>query len=51
MPCADCLAYVFRGALKGDRAEFWSLTVSGNWRMIFRFAGNDIELVDYLDYH
>lgn len=37
--------------LKGDRAEFWSLTVSGNWRVIFRFAGNDIELVDYLDYH
>jgi len=25
--------------------------VSGNWRVIFRFVGSDIELVDYLDYH
>ncbi|OPG77747.1 plasmid maintenance system killer protein, partial [Pseudomonas ogarae] len=24
---------------------------SGNWRVIFRFIGSDIELVDYLDYH
>jgi len=37
--------------LKGDLAEFWSITISGNWRVIFRFAGNDVELVDYLDYH
>lgn len=37
--------------LKGDLAGFWSLTVSGNWRVIFRFTGSDIELVDYLDYH
>ncbi|KAB0559045.1 Killer protein, partial [Pseudomonas palleroniana] len=21
------------------------------WRVIFRFIGSDIELVDYLDYH
>ncbi|MFD2407763.1 type II toxin-antitoxin system RelE/ParE family toxin [Azorhizophilus paspali] len=41
----------WRLPLKGDRTEFRSLTVSGNWRVIFRFAGNDIELVDYLDYH
>jgi len=37
--------------LKGDRKDFWSLSVSGNWRVIFRFTGTDIELVDYLDYH
>lgn len=37
--------------LKGELEEFWSLTVNGNWRVIFRFEGNDIELVDYLDYH
>lgn len=37
--------------LKGEFAEFWSLTVSGNWRVIFRFVGSDLELVDYLDYH
>ncbi|OPG75103.1 plasmid maintenance system killer protein, partial [Pseudomonas ogarae] len=24
---------------------------SGNWRVIFRFIGSDIELVAYLDYH
>jgi proteic killer suppression protein len=35
------------GKLKG----YWSLSVSGNWRRIFRFVGADAELVDYLDYH
>ncbi|KAA0985549.1 Killer protein [Pseudomonas sp. ANT_J12] len=35
---------------KGDLTEYWSLSVSGNWRVIFRFIGSDIELVDYLDY-
>jgi len=30
----------------------WRLHPSkGNWRVIFRFVGSDIELVDYLDYH
>lgn len=37
--------------LKGDKAEFWSITISGNWRVIFRFDGLDVELVDYVDYH
>ena len=37
--------------LKGELTEYWSLSVSGNWRVIFRFIGSDIELVDYLDYH
>lgn len=37
--------------LKGELAGYWSLTVSGNWRMIFCFDGSDIKLVDYLDYH
>jgi len=35
------------GSLKG----FYSITVNGNWRVIFRFDGIDVELVDYLDYH
>jgi proteic killer suppression protein len=37
-------------ALKGDRKGFWSVTVRGNWRIIFRFNdGNagDVELIDY----
>ncbi|MNH46379.1 Toxin HigB-1 [compost metagenome] len=38
-------------SLKGNLNGYWSLTVSGNWRVIFRFTGNDVELVDYLDYH
>ncbi|MFF7065286.1 type II toxin-antitoxin system RelE/ParE family toxin [Pseudomonas sp. NPDC008258] len=37
--------------LKGALSDFWSVSVSGNWRLIFRFVGSDVELVDYLDYH
>jgi len=37
--------------LTGRHAGFWSITVNGNWRVIFRFDRNDVELVDYLDYH
>lgn len=38
-------------ALGRDLAGYWSVTVNGNWRMVFRFEGEDAELVDYLDYH
>ena len=38
-------------ALSGKYPGFWSVTVNGNWRLIFRFDGTDTELVDYLDYH
>lgn len=38
-------------SLRGDLHGFWSIRVSGNWRVIFRFAGTDVELLDYLDYH
>lgn len=37
-------------ALKGDLQGFWSVTISGNWRIIFRFedgAALDVDLVDY----
>lgn len=37
--------------LTGNRAGFFSLTVQANWRIVFRFDGADVELVDYLDYH
>jgi len=37
--------------LKGELSGFWSVSVSGNWRVIFRFIGTDVELCDYLDYH
>ncbi len=37
--------------LGGDLAGFWSVSVSGNWRLIFRFKGIDAVDVDYVDYH
>ncbi len=37
--------------LAGNLRGYWSLSVNANWRIIFRFDGDDIELVDYLDYH
>lgn len=37
--------------LAGDRAGFYALTVQANWRLTFRFVGEDVELLDYLDYH
>jgi Plasmid maintenance system killer protein len=37
--------------LKGDRKGFWSVQVSGNWRITFTFAGKDADSVNYEDYH
>ena len=37
--------------LKGDLRGFWSVKVSGNWRIIFRFEKGDAFDVDYVDYH
>jgi proteic killer suppression protein len=37
--------------LSGDLAGFWSVTVSGNWRIIFRFDAGNAYDVDFLDYH
>jgi proteic killer suppression protein len=37
--------------LKGDLSGFWSITVTANWRVIFRFVDTDVELVNYVDYH
>jgi proteic killer suppression protein len=31
--------------------ERWSVWVNGNWRLTFQFAGVDVEIVDYEDYH
>jgi len=38
--------------LKGDLKGFWSLTVTGNWRLIFRYdedtrAASELDLIDY----
>ena len=37
--------------LRGDLVGYSSITVSGNWRIIFRFDEGDITDVDLLDYH
>ena len=38
-------------SLSGGLAGFYSVTVNGNWRLIFTFEGTDAVLVDYLDYY
>ena len=37
--------------LKGMVRGFWAVSVSGNWRLVFAFEGEDAVLVDYMDYH
>jgi proteic killer suppression protein len=37
--------------LSGSLKEHWSVKVNGNWRLTFRFDGEDVILVDYQDYH
>ena len=37
--------------LKGYFRGFWSVRVSGNWRIVFRFENGDVFDVDYIDYH
>jgi proteic killer suppression protein len=37
--------------LKGDLAGFYAVTVSGNWRVIFRFEDGQATEVDLIDYH
>ena len=37
--------------LRGDRAGQWSVSISGNWRVIFEFEGQHVTSVDLVDYH
>ena len=37
--------------LKGERAGQWAVSVSGNWRLVFEFEGDDATNVDLVDYH
>lgn len=37
--------------LKGSRKRVWSVSVSGNWRITFKFLDRDAEIVNYEDYH
>ena len=38
-------------ALKGKYKGYWTVSVSGNWRVIFQFEDNSAVGIDYLDYH
>jgi len=37
--------------LKGGLKGYWSMTVSANWRLIFRFRDGDAYDLDLIDYH
>jgi toxin HigB-1 len=37
--------------LKGDLQGYWSVTISGNWRIVFRFENGAAFDVDLIDYH
>ena len=37
--------------LKGDRKNTYSVSVSGNWRITFKFINGDVADVDLKDYH
>ena len=37
--------------LKGDLKGYWSISISANWRVIFRFEAGDVCDVDLVDYH
>jgi toxin HigB-1 len=37
--------------LHGDREGQWSVSISGNWRVVFEFEGQNVTDVDLIDYH
>ena len=37
--------------LKGERDGQWAVSVSGNWRLVFEFDGEDVTNIDLVDYH
>lgn len=37
--------------LTGKKKGIWSVRVSGNWRVTFKFEGEEAVLVNYEDYH
>lgn len=37
--------------LKGDRKGTWSIALSGNWRITFKFEQGNAYDVDFEDYH
>jgi proteic killer suppression protein len=42
---------LFLHALSGNKDGVWSVRVSGNWRVTFRFVDGNAEIVNYEDYY
>lgn len=38
-------------SLRGILEDHWSVVVSANWRLTFKFDGKDATVVNYQDYH
>jgi proteic killer suppression protein len=36
--------------LHGDCSGQWSVSISGNWRVVFEFEGRNVTNVDLVDY-
>ena len=37
--------------LTGDLAGYWSIRVTHNWRVVFRFEEDEAVDIDFMDYH
>lgn len=37
--------------LRGDMKGYWSVRVTGNWRMVFRFEDGRPYAIELIDYH
>lgn len=37
--------------LTGDMSDYWSVRVTGNWRIVFRFENGEAVDIDLIDYH
>ena len=48
---ADIATITGAHRLRGDRAGSWSVPVSANWRIVFRFEDGHAWDVDLVDYH
>lgn len=49
---ADINAHGFNlHRLKGDRQAEWAISVSGNWRITFKFVKGDVLDINLEDYH
>lgn len=38
-------------SLKGERKGYWAVSISGNWRIVFRIENGNVFDVELIDYH